>query len=88
MRPAVHELADDSGKIELDAVISPANWPDNGDWLYTVASDPPPPHTPSYNNGSADDSVDKHGRNLSKDKYDDQDVATHLDPIAIHGKAD
>ena len=87
-RLVAHELAADNGKIDRDAVIYPARWPDTGD-LHRIDASAPPPHGKlNYNNGSKDVQADKPVRNLSKDKYDDQDAGRRLDSMAIFGNAE
>lgn len=84
----VHLLEDDNGETEIVAAIYLENWHDTGGWLRIVANVPRLRHKPNYNNGSADDSADKHTRNPSTDRDDVQDVVRHLDAIVILGNAE
>lgn len=70
----VHGFEDDNGETENVAALYLENWPDNGGWLRIVANVPRRRHKPNYNNGSADVSADRHTRNPSTNKDDDEDV--------------
>lgn len=75
----VHELVRGSGMTDRGGVIYHVHWRGNGDWPQIDASGPPRPRSLSCSNGSEHVQAGKPGRNLSIDKYGDQDAARSLD---------
>jgi hypothetical protein len=78
-QPDVQELADGSGRIDRGGMIYRVHCRGNGDWPHIDASGPLRPRSLSCSNGSEHVQAGKLDRNLSTDKYVEQDDVRSLD---------